>query len=330
MEAAVLNMAVLDKNDEKEAETERTAIAGKAELAKEAAKQQLCRYAHSLETALASYLPRCPLPESQVADAMGYSLLGGGKRIRGSLVLAFYHLYHEDIAAALPYAGALEMIHAFSLIHDDLPCMDDDDLRRGKPSCHKAFGEAQALLAGDALLDLAFEVMTDPCYSRPFPAARVLQVVHCLARATGLGGMIGGQAIDLAQEGQSTPSELLERMYKLKTGALLAIAAETGCILAGADREACRAAVEYADRLGFAFQIKDDILDITGDAALLGKPIGSDEANGKTTFVRLYGLAAAQREVDRLNTEAKKALDKLPGDTRFLRELADMLVCRQS
>lgn len=296
----------------------------------EAVKKQLAWYADSLEAALASYLPQCPLPEDQVAQAMGYSLLGGGKRIRGALVLAFYHLYHEETEAALPYAGALEMIHAFSLIHDDLPCMDDDDLRRGKPSCHKAFGEAQALLAGDALLSLAFEIMTEPQHSRFFPPERVLQAVNRLGRATGLGGMIGGQAIDLAQEGKDTPAELLERMHKLKTGALLAVAAEIGCILAGADREAGQAAVEYAAHVGFAFQIMDDILDITGDTALLGKPVGSDEANGKTTYVSLYGLDAARNEVEQLNAKAKKALDKLPGDTRFLKGLADLLVCRQS
>jgi geranylgeranyl pyrophosphate synthase len=208
--------------------------------------------------------------------------------------------------------------------------MDDDDLRRGKPSCHKAFGEAVALLAGDALLNLAFGVMSDEGHRRPFLPERVLAAVNCLAGTAGLGGMIGGQAIDMAQEGQSTPPPLLERMYSLKTGALLGAAAGIGCILAGAAAAERQGAVEYAHHLGFAFQLTDDILDVTGDEALLGKPIGSDAANNKTTYVSLYGLAAARQAAVRSTAQAKEALDKLPGDTRFLKGLADMLAARQN
>lgn len=294
-----------------------------------AVKQRLAAYAELVEDALTGYLPLCPEPESVVADAMGYSLLGGGKRIRGSLVLAFYNLFCGDVRPALPYAGALEMIHACSLIHDDMPCMDDDDLRRGKPSCHIAYGEATALLAGDALLALAFEIIADKRHSGAFPDGRALECVRCLASATGCTGMIGGQAIDLAQEGKETPSKLLERMYAKKTGALFTAAARIGCVLGGADSDTIQAAVAYMNNLGLAFQIVDDMLDVAGDEALLGKPVGSDDGNGKTTYVRVYGLEAARESVARLNEAAKAALAGIRADTAFLAGLADLLAGRK-
>jgi len=295
----------------------------------EAIKQQLAHYAQLIEDALPGYLPVCPSPEDQVAKAMAYSLLGGGKRIRGALVLAFYNLFAESPGPALPYAGALEMMHASSLIHDDLPCMDDDDLRRSKPSCHIAFGEATALLAGDALMILAFETMAKVENSGAFPCGRVLEAVRCLAAAAGCNGMIGGQAIDLSQEGKVAAPQLMERMYARKTGALISVSASMGCILAGADEETTAAAVEYAEKIGLAFQIIDDILDVSGDSRELGKPVGSDRQNQKNTYVCLHGVDAAISRVAALNSEAKAALQRIDADTAFFTELADYLAIRR-
>ena len=314
------------------------------ETRQDMAGAMLSHYAKEIEEALAGFIPSSPAPESVVADAMRYSLLGGGKRLRGALTLAFYRLYHEEVKPALPFACALEMVHAYSLIHDDLPCMDDDDLRRGKPSCHKAYGEATALLAGDALLTLAFETMAAAGNLAFFPAEAVLQSIWCVAHAAGLSGMIGGQAIDLDIEGpqaqmaatpelqaqQASPQAQMDRMIMKKTGALIGSAALVGCTLAGAGEAHAAAALRYANYLGFAFQIVDDILDVTGDEAVLGKPVGSDEANGKNTYVAVHGLKEARRQADILHRQAKKALDDLPGDTTFLRGLVDILTKRQN
>ena len=302
----------------------------RAGAARETAADKLIRYAEMMEEALASYIPDCAFPESKVAEAMAYSLLGGGKRIRGALVLAFYRLWREDVRPALPFACAMEMVHAYSLIHDDLPCMDDDDLRRGKPSCHVAYGEAIALLAGDALLTLAFEAMAGAGRADALSGEGVLRAIKCLANAAGVGGMIGGQAIDLEQEGKPTPPALLSRMYSAKTGMLIGAAAMVGCVLASAGEEEQSAAIDFAGCIGMAYQIVDDILDVTGDEALLGKPVGSDDDNKKSTFVGLFGLESAAREVMLLHGEAKKALGRLPGDTGFLAGLADILADRKA
>ena len=291
---------------------------------------KLSRYAARIEEALAPRIPLCPFPESKVAEAAAYSLLGGGKRIRGALVLAFYELYEQDLKPALPFACALEMVHAYSLIHDDLPCMDDDDTRRGKPSCHIAFGEATALLAGDALLTLAFEVMAEAVREGVIPGGVILRAITILAAAAGLKGMIGGQAVDLEQEGKATPPGLIRRMYSEKTGALMGAAAQIGCLLAGAGEDEAEAALDFANQIGMAFQIVDDILDLSGDGAVLGKPVGSDREKEKSTFVSLHGAEEAGREIDRLNGQAKKALHVLPGDTGFLCGLTDMLAERQN
>lgn len=295
-----------------------------------AVSDKLAKYAGKIEEGLASYIPVCEFPESKVAEAMAYSLLGGGKRIRGTLVLAFYQLWRDDVKPALPFACALEMVHAYSLIHDDLPCMDDDDLRRGKPSCHIAFGEAVALLAGDALLTLAFEAMAGAFDDGFFSAEIILKAIWRLTEAAGPRGMIGGQAVDLEQEGKPTAPALLERMYAEKTGMLIAAAVLIGCELAGAGGDEIDAALTYASNLSMAFQIVDDILDVTGDEASLGKPVGSDCANEKSTWVSLHGLEEAAREVVRRNERAKKALSGLPDDAGFLAGLADLLTKRQN
>ncbi len=261
--------------------------------------------------------------DNSAAQAMKYSLLSGGKRIRPILLLEFYALCGGKGDSALNFAAALEMIHTYSLIHDDLPCMDNDDMRRGRPSCHKAFGEDTALLAGDALLTLAFKTAAE---TDGIPADRVLKAIAVLAENAGISGMVGGQVEDLAFEKSGATIEQLRGMYLKKTSCLLSAAAVCGSILAGADDEELKYAAEYAEKLGLAFQIIDDILDCTSDEKTLGKPIGSDEKNGKTTYVTLLGIDGAKAEAERLSNEALTALCKIKGDNAALRELtADLL-----
>ncbi len=261
--------------------------------------------------------------DNSAAQAMKYSLLSGGKRIRPILLLEFYALCGGMGGSALNFAAALEMIHTYSLIHDDLPCMDNDDMRRGRPSCHKAFGEDTALLAGDALLTLAFKTAAE---TDGIPADRVLKAIAVLAENAGISGMVGGQVEDLAFEKSGATIEQLRGMYLKKTSCLLSAAAVCGSILAGADDEELKYAAEYAEKLGLAFQIIDDILDCTSDEKTLGKPIGSDEKNGKTTYVTLLGIDGAKAEAERLSNEALTALCKIKGDNAALRELtADLL-----
>lgn len=268
-------------------------------------------------------LESCITAENSAAQAMKYSLLSGGKRIRPILLLEFYALCGGKGDNALNFAAALEMIHTYSLIHDDLPCMDNDDMRRGRPSCHKAFGEDTALLAGDALLTLAFKKAAE---TDGIPADRVLKAIAVLAENAGISGMVGGQVEDLAFGKNGATIEQLRGMYLKKTSCLLSAGAVCGSILAGADEEELKYAAEYAEKLGLAFQIIDDILDCTSDEKTLGKPIGSDEKNGKTTYVTLLGIDGAKAEAERLSNEALAALCKIKGDNAALRELtADLL-----
>ena len=228
-------------------------------------------------------------PRGNLYDAMRYSLLAGGKRLRPVLLLEACRLCGGAVEDALPFAGAIEMVHTYSLIHDDLPCMDDDDLRRGRPTNHKVFGEANAVLAGDGLLTAAFETMLAP--GQKLPPERVLAAAGILARAAGGRGMVGGQVLDMAGEGRALGLTEVEELQRLKTGALIRAAVEMGCAVAGGAEEQREALCRYADCLGLAFQIQDDILDVVGDEATLGKPIGSDVRSDKTTFVALKGLA---------------------------------------
>lgn len=264
-----------------------------------------------------------------VIDAMRYSLLGGGKRIRPLLVMEFCRLCGGNPEDALPWACALEMIHTYSLIHDDLPCMDDDDMRRGRASCHKVYGEATALLAGDALLTLAFETACSPS-SGSVPAERALAASWKLARAAGVNGMVGGQQIDLVSEGRAVPLEVLQKMDACKTGALIRAAAAMGCILGGGTEEQRRSADEYASSLGLAFQIVDDILDVTGSVEQLGKPVHSDQEHDKSTYVALLGLEEAQHEASRLTQRAVAALEVFGTEADSLRTLAVHLADRKN
>lgn len=241
-----------------------------------------------------------------IYDAMNYSLMAGGKRIRPVLTLETCRMCGGDVDAALPFACAVEMIHTYSLIHDDLPCMDDDDLRRGKPTNHKVYGEATAVLAGDALLTAAFEMMAE--HRGGLDSARVLEAMDCLSHAAGAAGMIGGQVLDMAGEERPLSLEELELMQSLKTGALISAAAEMGCILAGGSDEQRQAVKTYAQCIGRAFQVRDDMLDVTSTDEVLGKPIGSDAENGKTTFITALGLDGCAALVDELTDHAIQAL----------------------
>ena len=263
----------------------------------------------------------------EMLRAMAYSLKNGGKRIRPMLTLEFCRVCGGNPEAAIPFALGVEMIHTYSLIHDDLPCMDDDDMRRGQPSSHKVFGEANALLAGDGLLTLAFEtVLSAPGVSGDAKARAGLE----LSKAAGCSGMIAGQVMDLANEGKAVGLDDIRNTDRLKTGELIRVAALLGCIAAGADEEKIKAAEKYCNNIGLAFQIVDDILDVTSDAETLGKPIGSDSENEKSTYVSLLGLEKSASFADSLTAEAKAALDIFGGEGEFLSQLADKLLERKN
>lgn len=271
------------------------------------------------------------LPQKSVYEAMRYSLMAGGKRLRPVLAAAVAELLGGDVFVAAAAAVPIECIHTYSLIHDDLPCMDDDDLRRGRPTCHKAFSESTALLAGDGLLNLAFELLSCDEYLTISSDIRV-RLISALASASGTHGMIGGQVIDLESEKKPDMTiEELSLMHRLKTGAMISVSAEFGCILCGLydeSDERLRKIREFSEKLGLAFQIKDDILDVTGDEFVLGKPIGSDERSGKNTYVTLLGLNGAADKLNALTDEAINALEIFGDDAWFLKELARALLRR--
>lgn len=259
-----------------------------------------------------------------VSKAARYSLLSGGKRIRPILLLEFYKLCGGNDDCAYNFACALEMIHTYSLIHDDLPCMDDDDFRRGRPSCHKEYGEALALLAGDALLTEAFGAAAK---TLGIPAERVMKALAYMSSCAGINGMVGGQVIDM--KGTENQPDITKDMYRLKTGALIKAAAVCGCILAGACEELESAAASYAENIGLAFQIIDDILDAEGDEQLLGKPVGSDDKNDKNTLVSQLGIEKCRELAADYTAKAVSALHTFEGDKSTLTALTDMLLARK-
>lgn len=263
---------------------------------------------------------------SRVGDAMLYSLGIGGKRIRPILMLEFYRLCGGKEQGIYNFAVALEMIHTYSLIHDDLPCMDNDDFRRGKPSCHKAYDEATAVLAGDGLLTEAFAFASKANIA---DAEAKIAAINVLAECAGVKGMIGGQIIDIQNEGKNISKEKLLKLYAMKTGALIVAAAKIGCILAGANNK-IELAETYAKNIGLAFQIVDDILDATGDEALLGKPLHSDEKNNKTTFITFCGIEESKKTVAALTDGAKDCINKIGGNGEFLKQMADYLAIREN
>ena len=274
------------------------------------------------EQELISYLPKENEYIKTVIDSMRYSLTAGGKRIRPMLVIEFAKLCGGSQEAAMPFACGIEMIHTYSLIHDDLPCMDNDDLRRGKPTNHKVFGEAAAVLGGDALLTLAFGTVLSEKSIALNGYEKCAHAARLLADNAGAEGMIGGQIIDMESENREVTPERLRIMDSKKTGALIKAACLLGCICAGASPEQFDAAELYAENIGLAFQIVDDILDVTSDEATLGKPIGSDKENNKSTYVSLLGLERCRELCSELTDKALDALDIFTADTSSLRSLA--------
>lgn len=282
--------------------------------------------------AIEAYLEKClPAPKEtdlskEVTEAMRYSLLCGGKRVRPVLALAFCELCGEKPESALPFACAVEMIHTYSLIHDDMPCMDNDDMRRGRPANHKVYGEAMALLAGDGLLTKAFET----ALGYEGDSEKALNAAKVLAQCAGEKGMVGGQCIDLKSDGEKIDIDALKAMDDGKTVALISAACQMGCIAGGASEAQLAAARQFAQGVGMAFQIRDDILDVMGDAQKLGKNTGMDSAHNKRNYVSLLGVEKAQRLVDDYTQEAMTALKAFPGDSSFLQEFAASLAQRES
>lgn len=264
-------------------------------------------------------VPACP--EQRLHEAMRYSVTGGGKRLRPVLSLAVCDMLGGDRGRVLPFACALESIHAYSLVHDDLPAMDNDDLRRGRPTNHKVFGEAMAILAGDALLNRAFEILFGEILAQACDPLCV-EAAALVAEAAGANGMIGGQTVDMEAEGRQIPLESLRHMHRLKTGAIIRAAALLAAILCGAEALERAAIDRYAEAVGMAFQIKDDLLDIQSTTEVLGKPVGSDDRNGKSTYAGLLGIDGAQRELERTVADAIEALAPFGRRADFLCGLA--------
>lgn len=286
-------------------------------------------YVKEIEAAIERYIPQEKAAEQQLIDAVRYSLNLKGKRVRPSLTLAFAELCGGSVEAAMPFACAVEMIHTYSLIHDDLPCMDNDDFRRGQPANHKVFGEDIALLAGDALQSMAYAAMLSDEAVAAVGGERAARAARILAEKSGVLGMVGGQVIDLSMEHKTVDIELVRLMEEKKTANLIEAACMMGCVVAGADDKKIAAAERYAHAIGLAFQIVDDILDVTSTAEELGKPIGSDADNEKNTFMSLLGIERCRESVAQLTEEAIDALNVFDGDTKDLADFAVALANRK-
>lgn len=283
-----------------------------------------------IETALEKYMPPSDVMPPAIHEAMRYAVFNGGKRLRPILVIEGARAAGGDIELALPAACAIEMIHSYSLVHDDLPAMDDDDLRRGKPTCHIVYGEAMAILAGDALLTGAFELLADMKAASAIEPLNSLKVVCEIAKAAGSQGMIAGQVVDLDSEGKLINEQTLRYMHRNKTGALIRASLVSGALLFGASDEVLQALGSYADHFGLAFQITDDILDVEGDQAEIGKPVGSDIRHEKSTFVSLFGLDESRKMAQENIRLAKQSLVSFGEEADFLRSLADYILVRRN
>lgn len=290
--------------------------------------EALAEAARLTDVVIDKLLPVPPGPESRVVEAMRYSVLAPGKRLRPFLVLASAQLFGVGLRNALQVGAAVEFIHAYSLIHDDLPAMDDSDLRRGRPTCHKEFDEATAILAGDGLLTYAFEVLAQ-ADTHGDPAVRC-ELVTALAQAAGAAGMVGGQMFDLMAENSDLDLGAITHLQRLKTGALIAFSCEAGAILGKAAGEARQALKGYAHDLGLAFQIADDLLDVEGSEADTGKPVGADEAAGKVTFVSILGRERAREQAELLVRQAVTHLDLFEKKADLLKDAARFVVDRRS
>ncbi len=291
-------------------------------------RQRECRV-RQIEDILQSYLPVQKGCQRIIMEAMTYSLLAGGKRIRPMLMKETFSLFGGKSKALEPFMAAIEMIHTYSLVHDDLPAMDDDDYRRGRKTTHVVYGEDMGILAGDALLNYAFETAFKAFVMEPEDALLIGRALSVLGEKAGIYGMIGGQVIDVKETGHQISKEVLDTIYELKTSALIEAAMMIGAILGGASEEEVRTAGSIGRKTGLAFQIQDDILDVTSTTQTLGKPVHSDEKNEKTTYVTLFGTEEARRKVDEESQEAVRLLRKLPGENPYLEELLIQLIHRE-
>ena len=292
-------------------------------------KEQLSKKIEKIEQTIDFYLPEEKGLQKTVLSAMNYSVKAGGKRLRPMLMAETYEMFGgADSSVIEPFMAAIEMIHTYSLIHDDLPALDNDALRRGMPTAHIKFGEAMAILAGDALLNYAFETACKAFEQFPEESLRIGQAMRVLARKAGIYGMIGGQVVDVKESGHQIDEEVLDFIFRLKTGALIESAMMIGAILAGASKEDVKSMQKIAGKIGMAFQIQDDILDVCGDSALLGKPTLSDEENGKVTYVTIHGIDESRRYVTELSERAVRELEEIGGDNEFLKELVIWLINR--
>jgi geranylgeranyl diphosphate synthase type II len=282
-----------------------------------------------INSQLDSYLPEKDNPQSVIYKAMRYSVFAGGKRLRPILMLNVCEMCGGSVSDVVPFACAMEMIHTYSLIHDDLPAMDNDDLRRGIPTNHIKFGEATAILAGDALLNKAFEIVSEYNEYTEKAAQRVIKAINMLAVSSGTEGMIGGQIVDMESEGKNISLEELKYMHLNKTGAIIRSACTIGALLGGASENELAAVDEFAKNLGVAFQIQDDILDVIGTEEELGKPIGSDEEENKSTYVSLLGLEKSKELMREHSENAKKSLALFGERAEFLISLTDALTVRK-
>lgn len=292
-------------------------------------------HVETVNSALEKYLNQKEVPQKIIYEAMQYSLISGGKRVRPVLCLAVSEIFNGNSQDALPFACAIEMIHTYSLIHDDLPCMDNDDFRRGRLTNHKVYGENTAVLAGDALLNYAFEIMLDACKETSLSSLLAdkklaflknkIAAAAAIAEASGVSGMIGGQVVDMQSEGKEISKDTLLYMHEHKTGALIKASVLSSALINNASDDELASLTEYAESLGMAFQIKDDILDVEGDSEVLGKPIGSDSGNKKTTFVTLFGIDESKNMLEKMTQKAIDSLDIFRENAEFLRKLAEYL-----
>lgn len=291
-------------------------------------KEELKNRVANIEDLLNDYMPKVEGYQKTIFDSMNYSLKAGGKRLRPILTLEACKLVGGNEKDAYPLAVAIEMIHTYSLIHDDLPALDNDDLRRGRKTNHKVYGEAMAILAGDGLLNYAYEIMLRESLSKGEPE-KYLKAINEIAKASGIYGMIGGQVVDIESEGKSIDMEKLDFIHMNKTAAIIIGCMRAGAIIGGASEEELENVTKYAKNIGLSFQIVDDILDIVGDEAKLGKKVGSDIDNEKSTYPSLIGLEKSKETANKLIAEAKMSIDYINKDSEFLNNLADYIVDRE-
>ncbi len=289
---------------------------------------ELAERAKLVNEALGKLLPPVNAYPPAIHQAVRYSVFAGGKRLRPILVMAGAEAVGGSAESVLPAACAVELLHTYSLVHDDLPVMDDDDLRRGQPTCHKVYGEATAILAGDALLTACFGILAKLPQNRGIPPERVVRVIAELAEAAGTRGLIGGQMVDLASEGGAVDEDTLKYIHTHKTGALIRFSVRAGAILSGASGAQLNRLTDYAENLGLAFQIIDDILDVVGDEQVIGKPVGSDQRNQKATYPVLFGLETSRQKAAEAAARAKSSLDDFGAEADFLRRLIHFIINR--